>query len=199
MAIGKTNERVTKKPQIMAAALKLFVEKGINGTTIRDIAQEAGVAEGAMYRHFKSKDELARRLLSDNLKRLMNELKKKVRVNNATYEKIRAIVATILAFWQEEPLLCSYVFLAEHTELNKFIKEKTRPKEVLIKIIEEGKKAGILREIDSTLGAAMVIGIIHRIIIFKKIGFLQMGLSVLIDEITDSTWRILAINPNEKI
>ncbi len=55
-------EKITKseltRRRILAAGLKLFQEKNFEQTTMRDIAKEAGVAVGAAYYYFKSKDDL---------------------------------------------------------------------------------------------------------------------------------------------
>ncbi|MBU3921016.1 MAG: TetR/AcrR family transcriptional regulator, partial [Alphaproteobacteria bacterium] len=47
------------KPKIERAALKLFIHEGVDAATTREIADKAGVSEGALYRHYKGKDELA--------------------------------------------------------------------------------------------------------------------------------------------
>src|SRR3954471_16856759 len=47
------------KQEILRAALKLFSERGLAATTIRDIADESGYTNPALYKHFASKDELA--------------------------------------------------------------------------------------------------------------------------------------------
>lgn len=47
------------KKKILAAALKLFVERGLGETTVRDIAKEAGYTNPALFKHFESKDALA--------------------------------------------------------------------------------------------------------------------------------------------
>jgi AcrR family transcriptional regulator len=41
--------------RILKAARKLFARRGFEGTTTRDLAQEAGVAEGTLFRHFENK------------------------------------------------------------------------------------------------------------------------------------------------
>lgn len=47
----------------MDAALELFAAKGFDGTSTREIAQAAGVAEGLIFHHFDSKESLASYLL----------------------------------------------------------------------------------------------------------------------------------------
>jgi TetR/AcrR family transcriptional regulator, transcriptional repressor for nem operon len=44
---------------LLQAASRLFRLRGIDGVGVADIAREAGLTHGALYAHFKSKDELA--------------------------------------------------------------------------------------------------------------------------------------------
>lgn len=43
---------------ILTAALALFSRKGFEGASMRDIAGEVGITQGAIYKHFKSKDDV---------------------------------------------------------------------------------------------------------------------------------------------
>jgi AcrR family transcriptional regulator len=49
---------VSKQEQIQATALRLFVANGFHGTPTAKIAAEAGVANGTLFYHYKTKDEL---------------------------------------------------------------------------------------------------------------------------------------------
>jgi AcrR family transcriptional regulator len=51
-------EDLTARARIRDAALRLFAERGLDGTTIRDIAKAAGVSGGLIRHHFGSKDDL---------------------------------------------------------------------------------------------------------------------------------------------
>ena len=56
MALPRRTETETvRQEQILAAARKVFREKGYDGTTIADIVKEAGVAQGTFYLYFSSK------------------------------------------------------------------------------------------------------------------------------------------------
>ena len=48
----------TKKTHILNAAAHLFAKKGFHATTVKDIAHEAGVADGTIYNYFDNKDAL---------------------------------------------------------------------------------------------------------------------------------------------
>ncbi len=51
-------EDLTARARIREAALRLFAERGVEGTTIREIASAAGVSGGLVRHHFGSKDDL---------------------------------------------------------------------------------------------------------------------------------------------
>ena len=50
----------TTRHDLRTAAVRLGVRHGVEGASVRSIAREAGVTEGALYKHFDSKDELIR-------------------------------------------------------------------------------------------------------------------------------------------
>src|SRR5690349_23099894 len=47
-----------RRAQILDAATRVFASKGFNRATIRDVAQEAGVADGTIYNYFANKTDL---------------------------------------------------------------------------------------------------------------------------------------------
>jgi AcrR family transcriptional regulator len=81
------------KEQLLKATLKLISEKGYIGATTREIAQEAGVTELTLFRHFGSKEHLFEELLNSytflpKLKELMPEL------DGLTCEDALGLIAT---------------------------------------------------------------------------------------------------------
>ena len=56
----KLNDRALERNQVNIedAALRVFIRQGFHGTTVRDIAQEAGVSLGNIYNYYGTKEEL---------------------------------------------------------------------------------------------------------------------------------------------
>jgi AcrR family transcriptional regulator len=65
------NDTETK---ILQAAQRLFARKGYGGTTTRDLAQAAGVAEGTLFRHFENKKAILVRVATDGWVELLTDL-----------------------------------------------------------------------------------------------------------------------------
>jgi len=52
------NGSPTRRDEILAVAAKVFASRGIAASTVRDIADEAGILSGSLYHHFASKDQM---------------------------------------------------------------------------------------------------------------------------------------------
>ena len=53
----------TRRDQLLAIAARLFAERGFKNTTVRDIADAAGILSGSLYHHFDSKESMVDELL----------------------------------------------------------------------------------------------------------------------------------------
>jgi AcrR family transcriptional regulator len=91
------------KRQILRAAMKLFSEHGLAGTSIRDIAEESGYTNPALYKHFASKEELALHLFETCHQRLWTKSNAAIVAAKSFDEKLDAYVGEVLALVDEHP------------------------------------------------------------------------------------------------
>lgn len=79
MTIGE--KKLTKKINMIDAAYKLFLEKGVNITAIDDVVKSAGVAKGTFYLYFKDKYDLLDQIVMSKsegvIRKAISELKEK--------------------------------------------------------------------------------------------------------------------------
>ncbi len=71
MPIGENNENIDRRTQLMQIALEKFARLGYHQTKISDIVQEAGVAQGTFYWHFKSKEAIALEIIETGKEQLL--------------------------------------------------------------------------------------------------------------------------------
>jgi AcrR family transcriptional regulator len=63
VSTGSTNDGRTRREELLAIAAGLFAERGFKNTTVRDIADAAGILSGSLYHHFDSKESMVDELL----------------------------------------------------------------------------------------------------------------------------------------
>src|SRR5690554_2772501 len=102
-------DRSDTRQRIETEALRLFVERGADGTSVRDIAQAARVAEGALYRHHASKDALIGHLFASNYTRFARELDAAQRADGTGKGKVRAMVECFCRFFDADPVLFRFL------------------------------------------------------------------------------------------
>ncbi len=81
------------KEHILQAALQLFREKGVEGTTTKEISRKAGIAEGTLFNYFKAKEDLALYFFQKETENLIAWFRADKRLKQAPLpEKLFAII-----------------------------------------------------------------------------------------------------------
>jgi AcrR family transcriptional regulator len=91
------------KRQILRAAMKLFSKHGLAGTSIRDIAQESGYTNPALYKHFAGKEELALHLFETCHQRLWTTSTAAIDAAKTFDDKLEAYIGEVLQLADEHP------------------------------------------------------------------------------------------------
>lgn len=179
------------KQLIAQTALRLFVEKGIKETTIRDIAKAAGIAEGTLYRHYSSKDDLAWELFSENFLGFTLALNRVQQGEPTLKAKMDAMIRYFCTFFDTNMTLVGYLLLAQHSQLSKVTPTMPRPGLLLRDIVAEAMDRGEIPKTDPEVAASMVIGLVLEVAISKMYGYISEPLSSLTDTLSAASWRVL--------
>src|SRR5215475_10378054 len=91
------------KREILRAAMKLFSQHGLAGTSIRDIADESGYTNPALYKHFESKEELALYLFEACHRRLWTACRDAIGGASSFDTKLERYIGQVLALVDEDP------------------------------------------------------------------------------------------------
>jgi AcrR family transcriptional regulator len=198
LAEEKKDKKQLKKENIMQGALELFAKKGFYTTTIPDIAKTIGMSVGNMYNYFKSKEILAKEIMSFISIYLGKKLKKINESDMNTQEKTKAIVTVYFQTAKLKPEMIDYflrVYLSNRevfkdgcegmTCVNDFVKE--------IKIyFEEGVKKGDFRNQDFFSAFGLFMGYLGGMVFLKGENILPKKIEDYIDDISKNIYRALS-------
>lgn len=131
---------------ILAAAERLFSEKGTEGTTMDDIAREAEYSKATLYVYFQSKEEIVSAILLNGLAMLKKRIHQAIESHEDWFEAYDAVCQAILDFYAENPTAYEAVMAGGGTaegksdqDVRRAIQEFCRE---LAEFLEKGKAAG---------------------------------------------------------
>jgi len=148
----------TRREEIVTATLDLVADRGVEGATMTRIATAVGVTEGALYRHFESKEEILKAASAAMRERAFQWIH--TSKNPDVLHRLRemwAAHATYMSGDTQGLFFMPFAFITCDPDLG--LREHTRDGhrrniEVLAAIIDEGKLQGSIRpDVDSRLVA----------------------------------------------
>jgi AcrR family transcriptional regulator len=102
--------RLQTRERLVAAATRLFAERGLHGVTSHDIARAAGVAAGTFYLHFRDKTDVYRHLVFHAMEELQGLVLKAVGAASNDVLAQRARAEAIVSFAESHRDLVRIVF-----------------------------------------------------------------------------------------
>jgi TetR/AcrR family transcriptional regulator len=150
---------------ILAAARRVFAQKGIDGTSVREVAEAAKVNNAMIYYYFKDKEDLYRSVLSNSFAPLSAIWDDKIFTGTAPVAlKIRKYVEGYIRFQQVNDDLrriMAMEFAGSGGNIT-WICEKhfSDNYKKLAKILNEGIKSGELKKVNPSMAIASLFGII---------------------------------------
>lgn len=153
-----------RRKEIFAASVHLFLEKGFNETSMREIAAAAGIGKSTLYDYYRSKDEILVSYYENELRKLMKKARKicKKDINNA--EKLTKIMFMHLAylldnkkhFWK---LSLEGQRLAIESQ-QKIQVSRHLYQDLLREIVEDGIQAGEFRAVNPQITARSILSLL---------------------------------------
>lgn len=133
--------------RLLAAATRLFAERGFDRTSVQDIVEAAGVTKGALYHYFGSKDDLLHEVYSRLLRLQQERLETFAAQDAPVEERLRAAAADVVVTTIEHLDDATIFFRSMHQlgpEKNKQVRaERRRYHEQFRSLIEEGQRSGV--------------------------------------------------------
>jgi AcrR family transcriptional regulator len=182
----------TKRPVIIRAATSLFARQGVDATSMRDIAEAAGVREAAIYRHFRGKEELAREIFLSWYRWYTDELQQSVHGSGTVLDQLRGIVRHEFAAATNHGEAFVYFCENELRFVGDLPPEVMSVRKVLTLFISSGQGRGEIRAGDPKLLADMLSGALCAAALAWLRARRRRPLSVQLAEVVETCWRMIA-------
>jgi TetR/AcrR family transcriptional regulator, cholesterol catabolism regulator len=140
-----------RRERILASAAALFARKGVSATTVREIADEAGILSGSLYHHFESKEAMVDEIVTSYLEDLRSRYKRGLDGESHPRTRLHDLIVASLEVVEAHPHATEiYQNDVNYlTQIERFGYLRTAGKEVQqtwLSVIEAGIAEGVIRD-----------------------------------------------------
>ena len=150
--VNKKKDHTTEQ-QILDAAKKVFVQKGMSGARMQDIADEAGINKALLHYYFRNKEKLFEVIFMEAAEKLFPRINAIFEADQSLFEKIENFCDEYIAIVMENPYLPLFVLNEINQDPDYFLKKvwtgKSKPNPVkLLEQIEKEVRKGTIKRVN---------------------------------------------------
>ncbi len=173
----REREKIERRKQILDAARFLLFEKGLNATSMNQIAKQAEIGVGTIYFYYKSKEELFAQLQAEGLELLYSKTKKACDKEPEFAGKLKNAAQVFFKFSKENKDyydIINYFLSAPEQIFTPGLKDQVdKHGDKVISLVEniliEGIKSGDFKKIDSRRYSILFWATLYGLTHFKKL------------------------------
>jgi len=160
--VGRNGKALARRRDILRAAARVFRERGLADSGMRDIARAADLSPGNLYYYFKNKAELVYFCQAQALDRMLDAASDQRAPTQA--ERLQGIIAAHL-----EATLNAVDGAAAHTEVDvlpaplrqRIVTRRDRYERAIRSVIESGIRSGEFRPLNAELATRAILGALN--------------------------------------
>jgi len=154
------------RSRIAQSAIRLFATHGYDGTSVREIAEAAGVTKPVLYYHFGSKEQLYVAMIEECYERFIGHIEQATRSKRPFRERLRELVAAHFDYFVHEENTARMLYMVA------FAPQKSSPRvdlskleqphlDLLAGVIRDGIQTGEVRAVPALGAAVLLLGMLN--------------------------------------
>jgi AcrR family transcriptional regulator len=159
---------MTRKESIVEAATRLFAARGFDATSTAEVAKVAGVSEGTIFHHFKTKDGVLFHVFGEMMSLYLEGVRSETQESTNGLDTVERIIRFHFGFiakYSKESLVIFRDLPSHFLEPGSPNRQMVRDQvaqvfKLLTQAIERGKMDGSIRDVSSEKTAFMVRGLL---------------------------------------
>ena len=196
-------KQISRRDQIMRAALTCFLEYGFAATTIEMIREKSGASTGSLYHHFRNKEAIASAIYIEAMADHFQALLKALEAVDPSRDDVaalgvKAIVFTYSRWVEAHPDQAKYAFLGRGVIVDPegkalLTEQNSHQLAYLRKVFSSWIDKGLIRRMSVNLYHAIVIGPVQEYSRQWLSGKAKLPLAEVTDELAEAAWRGVSV------
>jgi TetR/AcrR family transcriptional regulator len=186
-----------RRAQVIAAARERFSKHGLAGTTMDGIAKSAGVAKGTVYLYYKSKEDIFRQILEEDLTSLLDETVPMINGPGTIEDKLRGFFLGALGFFDRKKDFCEHAIFEMGSDVRKKALQRF---EVVFRaqvqawqmLLVEARRAGQIDVVDAHASASIIVGTASGLAKQRLRGWVTTPVDEVATQAARTLWKGLA-------
>lgn len=166
--IAEVPTRERAQARIERAALELMARKGVHGATTKDIAAKAECSQAVIYKHWKTKEELAERLFAGANEGLLEAMREGADHPDQPAERVLGSLLGLLRYSREHPDRFAYLFQVFHSDYARWLAEREKPRDLILEHLQAAIAEGDVSPETPELKAGLLLGMAVRVAFFER-------------------------------
>jgi AcrR family transcriptional regulator len=186
-----------RRSQLLDAARERFGKHGLAGTTVDGIAKSAGVAKGTVYLYYKSKEDILRHVLDEDLRQLHDDTVPIITGSGSIEDKLKRFFVSALTFFD----LKRDFFEQVHFEMGTDVRKKCQQKLEIVfraqvdsweETLGEARRAGVVGDLNLSASALMIVALASGLAKQRLRGWTSGPIEELAEQTSAALWKGLA-------